>query len=350
MSSNDSIKATAKDMPLADFKFPVKKMIDNDKDDNQYGNLDEMKLYTAPSTTPPIISLQQGLQTKATPLALASWVKLALTLDGRDKITKICQYSARLLAWFYLGSYQAKRFKAVQTSLTTSRKAYRLGRSLIEIQKIRESGVLELIFGGGSSGSFQKSDPAWKIIGNAMKSAGLFGFWAGDNVSFLSGSGLFDDYREGVDEKERITSRNNLKTKSSLFATRFYFVGCVAGLVTGLRSYWTHRQTTIREAHARLVEIAKLVAQTDQTKDKTKNEELWKEATSTFEEARKKQFSLFVALLKSCMDVIVFSNNPGIDFHMKLRGKKNHEGLHCLCGLISASTVVYNSFPNASSS
>ena len=60
-----------------------------------------------------------------------------------------------------------------------------------------------------------------------------------------------------------------------------------------------------------------------------------------------KHFELFLALLKSICDVTVFSNNPGIDLHLKLRGKKNHEGFHCLCGLISASTVLYNNFSNA---
>ena len=57
-------------------------------------------------------------------------------------------------------------------------------------------------------------------------------------------------------------------------------------------------------------------------------------------------FVFIILSMQSCVDVMVFSNNPGIDLHLKLRGKKNHEGLHCLCGLISASTVLYDSFPN----
>jgi hypothetical protein len=44
---------------------------------------------------------------------------------------------------------------------------------------------------------------------------------------------------------------------------------------------------------------------------------------------------------------MVFSNMPGIDLHKRFRGKKNHEGFHCVCGLISAGTVVYNNFPDA---
>jgi len=143
-------------------------------------------------------------------------------------------------------------------------------------------------------------------------------------------------------QKDRMARRGEIKTKAALFANRFYFFGGVAGLVTSLRSYLTHRQTSVREAHSRLMDSSKAVAQNGDDK----NKEAWKEAKAAWDKAREEQFSLFVALLKSCVDVMVFSNNPGIDLHLKLRGKKNHEGLHCLCGLISASTVLYDSFPN----
>ena len=49
---------------------------------------------------------------------------------------------------------------------------------------------------------------------------------------------------------------------------------------------------------------------------------------------------------QSCCDVLVFSNNPGIDFHERYRGKKMNEGFHSVCGLVSAGTVLYNNFPN----
>ncbi|CAB9518171.1 Peroxisomal biogenesis factor 11 (PEX11) [Seminavis robusta] len=292
---------------------------------------------------------QDGLQKKATSWTLASWVKLALTLDGRDKITKVFQYSARMLAWWFAGqTNQVKRFKAVQASLTTRRKAYRLGRSLIEIQKIRDSGVLELFFDPTTSGKNAKADPAWKIIGSALKMIGLLGFWAGDNVNFLTGSGLFDDYRV-ESQKERIARRNQLKTQANLFANRFYFFGAVAGLVTSLRVYLTFRQTTLQAAQERLVEATSRVEETCDNDDDehTKSKQLWNEAKQAMDVAKEKQFSIFVTLLKSCMDVVVFSNNPGIDLHKRFRGKKNHEGFHCVCGLISATTVLYNNFPNA---
>jgi len=288
-----SIDTSQDSPPLKNFKFPDARMKrkqqegDNDDDDVDENSCD---YYFVP-TIAPVISLKQGLQRKATPYALASWVKLALTLDGRDKITKVCQYSARMLAWWYMGSHQAKRFQSMQASLNTSRKAFRLGRSLIEVQKIRESGFLDLLFNESAT---KKSDPAWKIVGSALKMIGLMGFWAGDNVNFLAGGGLFDDFRQDVTQKDRMARRGEIKTKAALFANRFYFFGGVAGLVTSLRSYLTHRQTSVREAHSRLMDSSKAVAQNGDDK----NKEAWKEAKAAWDKAREEQFSLFVALLK----------------------------------------------------
>lgn len=293
MPDQNNSENSAIPMPLSDFKFPEKTIVDGKESDENEGQSDY--IYQAPSIAP-VVSLHQGLAKKATPLALSSWVKLALSLDGRDKITKICQYSARLLAWWFIGTSQANRFKSTQTSLTTSRKAYRLGRSLIEIQKIRDSGFLDIIF--GSPGSCKKKDPAWQIVGSAMKMIGLLGFWAGDNVNFLAGSGLFDNYREGVGQKERMAQRNQLKTQASLFANRSYFFGCLAGLVTSLRSYWTHRNTSIREANARLLEATHQIAKADRTEDEASKHKMWKDAKVALDKAKQKQFSLFLALLK----------------------------------------------------
>ena len=40
-----------------------------------------------------------GLERKAPFTEMKYWIALSLTLDGRDKITKVLQYSSRLLAW-----------------------------------------------------------------------------------------------------------------------------------------------------------------------------------------------------------------------------------------------------------
>ncbi|KAL7483977.1 hypothetical protein ACHAW6_009621 [Cyclotella cf. meneghiniana] len=40
-------------------------------------------------------------------------------------------------------------------------------------------------------------------------------------------------------------------------------------------------------------------------------------------------------------------NNPGVDLHLKFRGRKNHVGLHCCCGLMSIGAILFRNFPNA---
>jgi hypothetical protein len=357
-----------------------------------------------PSTLP-IVSLREGLQLKVTAWELQSWVSMALTLDGRDKITKFLQYVARLLAWWLAGTTQAQRFTSLKTSITTSRKAFRLGRTLIEYQKLRSAGIIERIgwnlkhnfpenegegddkpavnsaqrtfFRRASSNigwgpvnleadetglsrrklyrsissvayrmyrplasrlsatgesSLPPEDPLWKVLGSALKMLGLFGFWTADNISFLTSSGLFDNFK--LDKPTRIAQRQQLATKASIAANKFYFAGGIAGLYVSLRSYLEWRKEKLRMLQDRI----------DEAEDE--DEEL--EAKRAFDKAKAKQFILFLAVLKSSCDVLAFTNNPGIDLWKKRYGRKMHEGLHCLCGLISASTVMYNFFPNAS--
>jgi len=287
--------------PLADFSFPKKKKKDNEDENSTATDEDEDYVYNP--TIMPIVSLSQGFAKKASPWVLASWVKLALTLDGRDKITKVCQYSSRMLAWWFAAMapnpQQVQRFKGMQNSLTTSRKAFRLGRSFIEVQKIRDAGLLELFF--NANNTTKSTDPAWQIVGTCMKMIGLMGFWAGDNVNYLAGGGLFDNM--AVDPKQRTAQRNNLKTSAALFANRFYFFGAVTGLLTSLRVYWCHRQTSIRDAHERLVEATKRVHDVESQKvvepeEESKTKTLWKEAKAALDKAREKQFVLFLGVLK----------------------------------------------------
>lgn len=340
---------------------------------------DENKVKTVTTTAVPLVSLSSGIKHKASPMELHSWVALALTLDGRDKVTKLFQYTARTLAWWFVGTNQAQRFNALKASLTISRKAYRLGRSLIEFHRLRSMGLLETIgwhlrqhaegddepppnpkclyrrassnIGWGpmtmeesqpprqsrrllrslssmayrmyrpmastlsvsGQASKQSDTPMWKLVGSAVKMLGLFGFWTGDNIAFLTSSGMFDDYR--LDKTARLEARKVWQTRASQTGNRCYFAGSVAGLVVNLRSYLNFRNTTLRQ----------LQQQVDQADDED-------EAAMSLEKANQKQFVLFLALVKSCCDVLVFSNNPGIDLWKKRTGRKMHEGFHCLCG------------------
>jgi hypothetical protein len=345
----------------------------------------------------PVVSLSYGLNRKATAWSLQSWIALSLTLDGRDKITKFVQYCARFLAWWLTAfkSAHAERFVGLYESAAKGRKVFRLGRSLIEIEKLRSMGLVSVALwhlrlaltdldptevpksrphltrkassniGWGPStvpskssardGRFYRSlsnigqrmyrpmvsqlslygpssqptkAPAWKIIGSALKIVGLLGFWTADNANFLASSGFLDNYK--LDASERFERRQSIQKRAARFAAQSYFMGAIAGFFVNLRSYWSFRQNEIKSTQENLAQ--------------SEDDEIEMRAAK---EAREKQFELFLALLKSSCDVLAFSNMPGIDLHQKYRGTKMNEGFHCLCGIVSASTVLYSNFPNA---
>ena len=95
----------------------------------------------------PILCLSSGLEHKAPLSELSSWTSLSLTLDGRDKITKVLQYSCRFLTWWYSSSdhtkVQAECYSSLYKSLTQSRKAYRLGRTITEFHKLRKNPIFQ---------------------------------------------------------------------------------------------------------------------------------------------------------------------------------------------------------------
>ena len=448
------------------------------------------KLHHVPSH---LSILQTGISNKKSPVEIKNWITCVLTLDGRDKFTKILQYSSRLLCWYFAGlakqcnatattssgiatiagpsslltmlftnihvreqyySALSKRFDELYKSLVTSRKAFRLGRSIIELDKLSSMGwgqyltymLMHPLAGGVADGdgaaskldtldsnggtmdattkshsisfdthpipeeegnhdeedesenswnedeekkldtpsptqrkvvarpgrpklvskissnigwgpssaastevmtqtSLDKtsipppiSTPLWKLMGGTAKLLGLCGFWFFDNISFLTGSGFLDPIC-GVEKAvvlvdPKASDRTKRKALATEWAARCYFLGSIGGFYYNARALIDHRKTKFKEACNRLREA-------------TRNGSGIDEAISHMEQTKQQQFEIWIALLKSCADVMVFSNNPGVDLHLKYRGKKNHEGLHCLGGLISASTVLYANFPNA---
>ena len=203
--------------------------------------------------------------------------------------------------------------------------------------------------------------PAWKLIGGTLKLLGLMGFWAFDNFSFLTTSGFLDPIHLGNGTSTSNDNNNSSATKSNSVtsvrtrrkkwasenAARCYFMGGLAGLYVNLRSFWIHRNGALAEARRKYHDGSSDDSSNDDNGD-AQAQAQQQQRRNALKKIEQKHFELFLALVKSVCDVTVFSNNPGIDLHLKLRGKKNHEGLHCLCGLISASTVLYNNFPNAS--
>eukprot|EP00557_Chaetoceros_sp_GSL56_P008123 CAMPEP_0176496090 /NCGR_PEP_ID=MMETSP0200_2-20121128/11013_1 /TAXON_ID=947934 /ORGANISM="Chaetoceros sp., Strain GSL56" /LENGTH=462 /DNA_ID=CAMNT_0017894029 /DNA_START=48 /DNA_END=1436 /DNA_ORIENTATION=+ len=435
-------------------------------------------------------------QGKASPLVLKSWIALALTLDGRDKITKLTQYICRLVAHYYESllaasrnngtictissnissrsdsasssstsnimeyySAQSQSFRNLQNSLANARKAYRLGRTLIELDKLQSIGlgrwiqwhwrmnivnriiniatsvppqniqndektpprmhlprkmssniggpitatsistttvnanananattnstplptltqyrqrlsshIVKVLYlscstfldkgkdGEGDEKNGRNSNLApppslWNVCLGTAKLVGLAGFWAADNVSYLYSSGFW------LDGGKRWRARD-----ATVVAARCYFLAAMSGLLLNLKEFVKFRNGPLREAL--------LVVDDDDDDDdddgtvmmngsgydggeenlafrKHERELELERRKEHLTNLKEKYVTISLALLKSICDVIVFSNNTGVDLHVKYRGKKMNETLHCACGITSALTVLYNNFPSS---
>jgi hypothetical protein len=84
------------------------------------------------------------------------------------------------------------------------------------------------------------------LIGGTLKLLGLMGFWAFDNISFLTSSGFLDPIRG--DTESNATIRTNRQKAVSEYAARCYFMGGLAGLYVNLHSFWIHTIGALAEA------------------------------------------------------------------------------------------------------
>jgi hypothetical protein len=194
----------------------------------------------------------------------------------------------------------------------------------------------------------------WKATSSALKTIGLIGYLLGDNLNFLTSSGALDNY--SLSDKDRLSHRKRFQTLVGKRSNQSYFFAAMIGLVTNSYTYYRFLQQ--QKNTAMLIQVEQQHQADDENIGNNLEEQNgeWQiqnimiQQTATTPtptpKEQQKQFVLFLALFKSCMDVIVFSNNDGIDLHKKWRGRKNHEGLHCLCGILSAGTGLYNNLPD----
>ncbi|GMI34832.1 hypothetical protein TeGR_g9869 [Tetraparma gracilis] len=192
-----------------------------------------------------------------------------------------------------------------------SRKAFRIGKFLNEVEKSRVILSKPSVAEGGAGGlrPYQKALMVGKCVG-------LGGFWAAENILLLTRGSSFL-LRDDPDAQKSLAGR------AQRTGARFYFAGSVAFFLMSVRDIYEHDR---------------------------KVEERAKDPGATAEELEKlqlKRFSLYVNLTKSICDMIVFSNITGVDLHRKFRGKPLSEGIVSVAGLASASTVLFNNYPKA---
>jgi hypothetical protein len=306
-------------------------------------------------------SIQAGLLRKESPWSLQPWILLSTTLDGRDKTTKFFQYFSRLLAYIYRQRLQqqqqhdstnmpngentatlvnlesvAEAWKSLYLQLSFSRKAFRLGRSLVELDKLSKLGLWKAWREWWKSSSVEANSFGNKVI-SAIKILGLAGFWAGDNLNFLTSIGFLDGIyyntrNEIKDEQTCQQTRQIRQQEWAIRANQSYFIASLAGLWMNLRNIHRYRQDYIHPAYR-----------------------LWHDAKSLDEKrvaqeqirlVRERFFGACLDLLKSCCDVLVFSNNPGMNYWERYSGRKLHETIHCIGGMISAAVIMFHQYPN----
>jgi len=146
----------------------------------------------------------------ASPINLTPWVGMACTLDGRDKITKVAAYSSRFLAFWYAASdpAAASKFGDLKAHLTMSRKAFRIGKFLNEIEKIRKLMARPTFdpLEGDEKDERVKPANALRTYQKALmilKCVGLGGFWVSENILLLTRGSSFL-YRDDKDTQKSL--------------------------------------------------------------------------------------------------------------------------------------------------
>lgn len=259
---------------------------------------------TASSSAENLLPLKAGINAKGSVFVLKNWILLSLTLDGRDKITKTFQYLARFIAWYYEGiccsADAAKPYRALQSSLTNSRKAFRLGKFINELHKLYElmkktaSNYFDKIDNGGCNVSSPErviSIFPWKTVVTSLRLVGMIGFWAGDNVAFLTKNKFLSSIRSARSAQE--------------FGAKCYFFACWMGLFIASNDLNTQRNELERiESEVNHLSRSRLTEERLTSTDLELSDTL-----CALEKAKADQFVIFLTLTKvSCSGMLLFTN------------------------------------------
>jgi Peroxisomal biogenesis factor 11 (PEX11) len=301
----------------------------------------------------------------------SAWIKLAQVLEGRDNITKLLQYLSRFGAWYYHGgwghsSIMALRLTNLKASLAHARKAFRLGRTFMELEKLYQLGLWDrlvqkniMLWSEGKlpQNNDENNHNLSNICWNAVRLCGMAGFWTADNMAFIIASA----FAAGDNHSPANTSDRDLwVARCSRIANRSYFVAALTNLYLNATAYWQQRRKIVDQ----LQQQQQPRSSDDGDEGDDKNNENGAEddrllllEMKTMTTCHRSsvinnsiidaQFDLFLAVCKSICDVLMFSNNPGVDLWQRHTGRKLPEGLHAVCGIVSAATVLVKNYPTS---
>ncbi|OQR84945.1 hypothetical protein ACHHYP_12513 [Achlya hypogyna] len=238
----------------------------------------------------------------------ATLLKLSNDLEGRDKLTKLCQYSTRALAYWILtadpksplGQQLSALFKASQAA----RKAFRVGKSFNYPAKI--TATLEN----------KKGLVPYQRNLQLVQDIGMGTFFVFDNAAFFGASKVLN-----VDAGE-----------AAKRGGYFWFCANVAGFILAYEALKTEtdKETELHNALAA------------GTADGSLTPEAATNLLSEIDATQTARWKKTLALLKTTCDLIVSSNTAGVRLPERILGSKLNDGIVGVVGCVSASVVLYN--------
>ncbi|EQC39743.1 hypothetical protein SDRG_03169 [Saprolegnia diclina VS20] len=232
---------------------------------------------------------------------------LSNDLEGRDKLTKLTQYSTRAIAYYILAadpkSVLGQQLTALFKATQSARKAFRVGKSFNYGSKI--SATLN-----------NKAVAPYQRNLQLVQDVGMCTFFLFDNAAFF-----------GANKVLNIDTAEAMKRGGY-----FWFCANVAGFVL---AYEALKQETDKETDLHNTLAAKK-ADNSLTPDDAQA------LLAEIDAVQSARWKKTLTLLKSTCDLIVSSNTAGVRLPERILGKKLHDGIIGAVGCVSASVVLYN--------
>ncbi|TMW59531.1 hypothetical protein Poli38472_004600 [Pythium oligandrum] len=245
------------------------------------------------------------MQVKA-PFTSDTAIKVAFSLEGRDKINKIVQYGTRALAFYILSvdpkSDVGKRFSELYKVMQQARKGFRLGKSATFYKKAIQAMDNKTL------------SPYHKYL-QLLQNWGMVGFFVYDNMVFFSKAKFI------AFDADEAAKRGGV----------LWFFANIAGFLLAM-----DKLNADVEKEKCILDVLKT------EEDPARVESL----RSQLEHLQHDRFTKFLSVVKVTCDLVVSSNTSGIRLPERIWGNKLHDGIIGSVGCVSAAIVLYNTWPS----
>jgi len=267
--------------------------------------------------------VREAFGQKATTLALGSWTTMVSTVEGRDKMMKVIQFSSRFMAWHCAARdpAAARRWTGLFKSSQEGRKSIRVLKALNKVDQLFDE-VPAL------------STPYEKALVVAQQ-AGLAGHWHFDYLGHAHRAGFAERSHRELERIRRIPA----------------FCWCVCNVAQILRG-----ELALRNAAAEITRVRRDLEALG-PRDGAGEADAQREArvTALEEELRAlrvQRFNGWVLLFKGVADMACAGNMPGPELRRRFPATFGwmNDGVVGAAGVFSALCVCFNHFPSSGAS